>query len=356
MTKKLMSMANLLLMGCLAVCIVSCNRRELTYDYRPYCNVRVETDWSEFGELPTGMTLMFYPTDGGEPVTVLTNRVETTSVKLKAGEYHVLAHNLSYMEFARLGFRGMNCYETAEAYVVPAETKWYSPDKNELVAREPNILGTARYEGFSVTDNMVRLSRDSAIQPGSEPIIRLKPRRVVETGSVDVKVKGIHNVKAVRGAITGMAGNFFLGENCVGESPTTHILDEWEVAMDEGSKTEGSVRATFSTFGLPLNSGAGRAKKVTINHYLFISFLLKDNSTQVDFQFLINNHIKENRDGLTLIVDIGNDCGIPNSDPGCDDPNMPVVLPDVEISGDGGGGFDVDVGDWDDETNVDVIL
>lgn len=59
------------LLICLAIAWVllsACEHKELCYDHPHFTTVRVDFDWSRIDqeEMPEGMRVVFYPTDGGD--------------------------------------------------------------------------------------------------------------------------------------------------------------------------------------------------------------------------------------------------------------------------------------------------
>ena len=108
------------LCGVILLLLCSCERRPLIdrEDSVNYAEVTVEFDWSLAGMSPTGMSAIFYPTDGGTPVIHKTgDRVST--VRLREGTYHIVGFNYSFDEFDGILFRGTDLYETIEAYAAP---------------------------------------------------------------------------------------------------------------------------------------------------------------------------------------------------------------------------------------------
>lgn len=93
----------------------SCTSKRL--DYRiPEGYAQVRLQWDE-GVAPAGSRFYFYPTGGGE-VLVRECPAEGFSGVLPAGEYWVIVSNTDALQ---VGFRNMERYETAEAYVLPAQ-------------------------------------------------------------------------------------------------------------------------------------------------------------------------------------------------------------------------------------------
>lgn len=341
--------------GCLigallaAVLTVGCERRPLLYDYRPYCNVEVKVDWSDFGDTPTGMTVIFYPENGDQPIVHTTTETTETNVGLEAGNYNVLLFNQSPDEFGTLEFKGMEAYETAEVCARETVSKWYSAASEEQKAvREPERLGVARIEGLRISKDMVEKSiqRPTSGEYGEQASISLRPKCVVSTARVRIRVHGLHNVRSARGSMSGMADGYSLS----GDSPTSgkasHIIEEWTRELDAADYRRGFLTADFSTFGV----AASQVRAAGANH-LVLSLLLVDNKTVKDYGFDVSDRIQVDDGGLMLIVEVGTQIG--DKDHPAD---QPIEIEDVKPADGQEGGFDAKVEGWDDEKNVEVPL
>lgn len=86
-------------------------------DYRiPEGYAQIRLQWED-GVAPVGSRFYFYPAGGGD-ILVRECSAEGFSGMLPAGEYRVIVSNTDALE---VGFRNMERYETAEAYVLPAQ-------------------------------------------------------------------------------------------------------------------------------------------------------------------------------------------------------------------------------------------
>lgn len=324
----------------------SCERRPLTYNYHPWGEIRVNVDWTAFGETPTGMTLMFFPENGGEPIVTVTTETSSTVISLKAARYNILVFNQSTVEFGSLDFRGMENYNTAEVFTKEITSQWYASKGNdEKPAREPERLGVGRMENFEMTEDMVKESTLLRKQNlNSETVtLTLHPQCIVATAIAKVRVKGVHNVRSIRGAMTGMAEGHYLAQGKTNERKVTHLLEEWKIKSDETNYTMGEVTATFTTFGLPAEKVI-RADEMMDNH-LVLSFLLVDNRTVKDFEFNVTDRIEKIEEELILTVEVGTSTSVEDK---------PVEVEDVKPENGSEGGFDATVDKWEDETEIEV--
>ncbi len=331
--------------------LAACDRRELTYDYHPFCDVQVEVDWSRFSEMPTGMTVIFYPESGEKAVTHTTNSVHHTTVSLREGKYNVLLFNQSPGEFGSLGFRGLERYETAEVFAQEAASKgWYSKAETEKVAAHPERFAVATLEGFVVTEDMVDAYRKEREQGRtiSRATVTLTPRDIIADGVVIVHVKGIYNMRSVRGSISGMAEHFLPSAFQTGTDEVTHLLESWKVDRDADNYANGTITTQYTSFGMPGMKLSRAGENTWKNAYLNISVLLVDNKTVKDYSFFVGNHIElsEETGRITLNLELEKN----------EEGEFPIALPDVKPEGGSGSGFNATVDDWGDDVNVEVEL
>ncbi len=341
-------------------------RRELEYDYRPYCEVALEVDWSALSERPEGMSVYFYPADGGKPSLTLTNQVDGARVSVREGVYNVLVFNQSTSEFGSLVFSGMDSFLTAQ---VEAAGKDFNevdrtPDAEPTVC-EPEEIAVATYERLSITRDMIVSYQQELMAASREAraaaTLRLKPQPVVTTADVEVEVNGVQNVRAVRGYVTGMASGCRLATHQTTTATVTHVMDRWDILHSETDYTRGSIATRFTTFGKPGQTAGlpteprGASSRADTDHLLRLELLLVDNQTIVSTLYAIGERIEELQEALRLRIAIGADAGtLPPED--SDNPNLPLQLPDVKPTDAPASGFDATVGDWGEEEQIDVGL
>lgn len=348
-----MKIASFALLVLWAVCLlIGCERRPLVYDYHPWGEVRIDVDWSIFGETPTGMTLMFFPEDGSEVRVHTTHEIESTLVRLKAGRYHILVFNLSPSEFGSLGFRGMDKYETVEVFAREITSKGYtSSTGDERLARTPERLGADCLENFEVTEERVEEKERSRTQDktAGTTVIRLQPKCVVYNAMVSVRVRGLHNIRSVRGSMSGMAESYLLTRGKTGADPVTHLLEGWRVEQEENDYKNGRIVTVFSTFGLPgKNTRAGDR----LDNRLSVSLLLVDNQTVKDFDFEVGDRIQEVEEELKLTIEVGTSMGGQEQNP----EDRPVEVEEVKPGNGSGGGFDTTVDNWGEDVKVEIPI
>ena len=342
----------------LIICFLqfSCERRELTYNYRS-CKVAVHMDWSRLeqasGVAPSGMSVMFYPQQEGDVVMVQSNHIDKAIVALRAGRYNILVFNQIPSDFGTIAFKGMDSFETAEVFAKPMDSKWYKPTGgDEIIARKPEYLAVATYLDFEITEEMVDEAMQLDDEYGEVPpsvILDFEPKLVIKNISIQMRVVGIQNIQAVRAAIKGMSVGYHFA-SCKSRSNTaTHLLEEWQKTNYEGTSTEGELRTVLASFGLPKQLTSTKSEDDWTGSLAF-EILLVDNKTLIKQESFLDKHfvtLPGGEQSADLLIKVGL-----STDP--DD--KPIELPDVEPEGDGGGGFEGDLGDWEDEEIVDIPL
>ncbi len=347
----------------------SCERRDLTYVYHPYCDVTLNVNWTVFGQVPTGMTAIFYNQNGSEPVVHTTNEVHTTKISLREGKYNIILFNQSPGEFGSLSFRGLENYQSAEVFLQEVSSKWYTKDENEKIAAEPEPFAAVKYENFEVTEEMVEasmalLQKSNKTKGSKSPLtkatITLTPRSIVSNTNIIIKAHGIHNVRSVRATIHGMAESHFPAFSKNGSQTVTHLLEAWSTTRNANDYTKGELTTSFTTLGLPNSDIYSNDIDPLLNNLkLKLSVLLVDNKTIKTFEFTVGNNIRIERDtntGTLIITIIIGEPAEGDPDGSTDPSDNPIELPDVEPEGGSSSGFDATVDDWGDEENIEIEL
>jgi hypothetical protein len=306
--------------------------------------VRIEVDWTQSGIHPEGTSIYLFSQDTGEQTALLlTNDIQGNltrdSVKLHAGRYSLFVFNETERSHDYISFRGTDHYHTAEAYVnpfeLPAGSRYadavaqLSASAHTVVAAS-EVLAAAHIDGFEVDYEMIRSQ--------ARPLFRLTPKRLSAVVDVIIhlqRMNSLHDGGQQVGTINNMAEGVFLATDAPNAVPATHWFALTPTAFDPATNS-GTLRAAFATFGTLNTEAAG--------NILSLYFLLRNGA-----EYLIERevtgmlHRGETMPESRLTVEIG--LGL------TDDPL--IVLP--EIPGDDGI-FEVDVGDWDDNTNIDILF
>lgn len=361
----------------LATLFTACDRRPLEDEMLntgEYADILLLTNWSLLDEVPTGMTAMFYPEDGGAPTVLMSNNTVGNTLRLKQGKYKALVFNQSIYEFGSMTFDGMDKFESACVRAVgltdavtqetAADLSWFrkvinnNPDSLAKVIRTLQPFNSDRFN-YEVTEDMCKRQWEKEQQQAADQwggvtqyqfvdTIRSTPPPVAPTMHITIHVKGIDNAYMARAYISNMARADRFGPHYNTAEEAIQIISNWKVVIDPEDKTRGDIRCSFSTFGVPsmqvtsndifveygTRQDAGQTRAITVDNgenRLYIEFMLKDTQTTVVHEFDVTKDIEYAENELILNVELGIDAPLPD-------------VPDVV--GSGGAGFDADVDPW----------
>ncbi|MCS2391553.1 DUF5119 domain-containing protein [Bacteroides fragilis] len=311
----------LFVLFCPLLLMTGCSRRELLDDY-PVSGVRIALNWEGVTEkLPEGMQVIFYPKDGRGKKKSAYLSATGGEVPVPPGHYSVVVYNY---DTETVLIRGEESYETIQAYT--------NLCKFGVAGTEKMVWGPDPLYVINIDDLDVRNSEETLT-------LELKPRLVVRTYSFSIKAQGLSNVSTVIGSVGGMADHYFLGKGYA-------MCDACPINIDLNVKA-GKIEGVFTTFGLPevVISRAETELPVMMN----LMIIKVDKSVQ-EVKINITEAVQEPTGGgeggegdemkpPTLVeVEIEDE----------------IKVDDVEVPPGGGGGIGGDVGDWDDETNVEL--
>ncbi len=336
------------MIGVLVLAATSCTHKELCMLHPHTADVTIISDWSDFTDkdVPSGMTVMVYPQEGGEVVRHLTHDITRADLSLPVGLYHSVVFNQSESEFGSVLFRGMDSYETAEVYSNLTKSTWYKTrTEEERLGEEPEWIGTSRHEGAVVTQEMIYATGEAMLaalpQQRSEPgfvIAQHAPQNIIYTVSVTVHIKGFHNLRSARASLNGLAEGYFLGTGRYSSSKVTQLMERWSKSVDVHDPTKGTINTVITCFGLPDGHGATADENI-----LNLSLLLVDNTTIMDYTFKVGDKfVHEEGDGVDVSLSLELELEI-------DEP-----LPDVKPVDGANSGFDATVSDWGEEENYEI--
>ena len=272
--------------------LVGCSKETMIGEYVDRCAVRLDIDWGPCGIDPDGMTVLFYPVDGGEPSRFLTNMVTGDEVRLRKGIYNVVVFNQAAEEYSYLTIEGQDQYSTLRIVMKTTESDWYTPTEGERLIYDPEPLAVATLEGFEVTQEMVRAN----LKEGKEFSLACRPEKVIFTTHLSLEIKGLHNVRTARGSIKGMADTYWIANSKTGSSIATQLVDFSEKTFHKNSTTDGILSGSYLTLGRPNVTSKATDE---ISNLLTLSILLVDNKTVITKQYdiapraAINNETKE---------------------------------------------------------------
>lgn len=300
----------------LLLMFAGCHPHELPEGY-PLVTVQVGFDWDEkeeAGSLPEGMRAIFYPKDADGCKVDVFLPVGGGEVKVPAGRYAVVVFNY---DTETVLIRGEEAYETIEAYTNPCR-----PDVagTEKMVWGPDALYTARADDFEVTD---------ADRPN---VLDIAPRLVVEPRPFHLQAERLGNVSSAWGSVEGMADCYLLGKGC-GKNTGFPIY------FDVG-KADGALKGSFTTFGMPRQVASRAAGAVTMKLVL----IKVDHATQtveLDITQAVASPGNEGEEEAAAVIEL---------------PEGSVIKVDEVAPVPDGGGIGGDVGEWGDETEVELPM
>lgn len=290
----------------LVVLVVSaCAHKELCIEHPHWVPVRVDADWGNFSELPVNMSVMFFPKDGSEILTIHNNNHHTARTKLPVNTYDVVVFNEHMSDFGSLGFRNMKNFATAEAYLTDqTQLKILKKSPDEEVMADPERLGVAVIKDYQVTQEMLDRYRSQlkAGQQTEENVMTVAPDDKVHQFEVRLRAKGLQYVHSMECTLSGLAGGHLFAEDMPSSDRVTHRLTDWQkVLTSDSEEGEGYLCGTCRSFGLP-NDHTGEPDQ----NILKMSILLVDFLTVMEFEFQIGDRIsaETTADGLVFTIDL----------------------------------------------------
>lgn len=326
-----------LLVALLCPIIASCDSS--TEPASDKMQVRINVDWSGYGkDTPTGMTVICHNNESGEHTAVTDNNISCATPLLSPGNYHATVFNLTVDEFANINFRGLESATTAEAYAAESDVpQWYATPvaNNSYIAGQPEWLAT----------DMIRTTIASASNnrlPDTEVIGTLHPKNIIYTLHITIHTENISNLRAVRGAISGLANGRQLATDRPNSNDVTvtHIIgsDSWTRHSTSSTPDLGILKAEVRCFGLPRNHRGTSAENI-----LELHALLADGKTVKRYNFHVGDLISETS---------------PSQDRRGDNLDLNLELrlsPSLPPATDNGG-MDIWLDDWDEEADFDVPI
>jgi hypothetical protein len=384
---SLIAVAYFSLFTLLLTLTTACEREPLELYYTGKASVIVDVDWeSQFGEKPTGMTIMLAKDGDSITYTDVTNDVDRYEMELEPGTYKMLIFNLTTGEFGSMRFAKTKSYDEIYAYANQLQRTTDFWDVNVAYMREPEAIGCVT-DTFTVlpemTDGEFRFVYYKDKIPNEFEGLQLK--EVVEPMTTEmyirVKIIGFKYMAAVIGSISGMADGFLLSQQWRRQQASYHLLDNWSVvkpsatrgraptpptawttratrASDDSTKSVGYIATTIRTFGLPHGRELSSQRDSTSN-MLSLCFTLIDNR-QIVFRYPVGKYIRyrsididENIGGYFSKADVTLELDLLLEAPFFPDdviPNLPYAQPS------GTGAFDAEVAPWGDDEIIDVPM
>lgn len=330
------------------VATVSCRRDHLYYASSDTATVLVEPDWTTSGVHPNGVSVFaFRESDGSlykrfPPVSAS----EKCYVRLPQGDFTLIVMNDTPEEFGgKIDFIGYDNISTFQARGVRDEgtssrlrehlaSKATGADEEYCIV-EPDTLAVSVIKGVHITPQQIdywydRPQGDSQVETAL--VVETSPAPVISKVNITAHVTGL---KYARGTtlsyFRGVAGGHYmgLGENSTDGVAHAFILNNRK--FDPGSDSDGTITASFLSFGLIGDGKSGG------RYFLDINFVLI-NGEPYPLSFDVTDLISID---VTLSMQLSLNL------------DLEIELP--EVVGKDEGGFNTDINEWEDET-VDIPM
>ncbi len=320
--------------------LCGCDTRRYIYQ-DGWATIEYDINWEELAkatknseEIPNGATLAIYPVTGylEEPIFKQTNYTEG-EIALPVGVYNIIVFNETVNGHDYIQFTGESSYETFEAHweTTRVKSEYSRSGSDEMILDTEDFLLVERLEGFEVTYDM--LDEPESIHLSFTPVVVNKLMTVV------AHVQGAVNVSSSRSSllyIEGMADGYCMGSGKPTQDKTTHLMSLESVIYYDGSDRDGTMTASFYTFG-----DAANETKADDDNIARMSFALRDGTTHPDVEVNISDQLSESDDLSEIDVVVGVD--------------PTITLPDVDDT-ENAGGMSADVGGWSTEIVIDLNM
>lgn len=311
-------------------------RREILDDESVW--VRVNLDWKNADARPNGATVWFFPHRADLKPVALRTHETTDSIRLRMDNYSVLVFNETEKDHGGMHFRGIDRYETFEAYSVPVlQRNTPVVVDGETLVSAPDPLLVDQQDNLDITMNMIHADQ--------RPLLKFAPQPKLYTLQLSVYIHGLDNVlpTASSATLSGLSGGLLLTGGDYSPERVTQQFAFNRLAWDPGSYQKGTLYARFLLFGI---DGMTVRQGVANNNKLKLYLKLRDGST-----FTLERNVGDlisRGSGSELALELHVGLGTSDKDP-------IIVVPDVPDKDPGAdSGFDADVDDWGDEVIIEI--
>lgn len=342
--------------------LFSCQRDHLYFASSNTATVLVEPDWSISAVHPNGVTVYAYRESDGS----LYKRFPPVSadqkcyIKLPQGDFTLVVMNDTPEEFkGRIDFRGEQNLSTFQARGVKDESRSQKLNEHlkaqaearaasasgsaapvsksedeEYCIVEPDTLAMSVIRGLHISPEQIDYYYDRPeydLSQESATVVPVSMKPVVSKVNIKAHVKGL---KYARGTtlsfLRGVAAGYDISTQTNSTDRAAHAFVLNNRKFDAGSDSDGTITASFLSFGL-VGDGTTDSR-----YYLDINFVLI-NGEPYPLTFDVTELISVD---VSLYLTLNLD--------------LEIVLPEV-VGEEGGGGFNTDVSEWEDEV-VDIPI
>lgn len=327
----------------LFILINGCERRSLIdlSDLNEYAEIELKVNWTDYEEVPPAeSTALIYQYDASGVNhlfrTVIVSSSDRCIVRLPVGDYAFVVHNDKPDEAQTFFMDQMDQFETVRARIIPASSPAIDhPEAKEQFIASPEFLATDSKNYYSVTKSMVDETKSmrKTKNPVLVDVVQFEPKRLTRRVSFEIHIEKMQNMRSAECIVAGGYRDIYLSSMLTSDVVNRKYIESFDANFYPSDLYNGFIFGQMYSFGGAEVTGI-KSKDVATNNkvqiHLFVT--LKDKKRTVvyypiDVTEEYNKQGKVNHDIHVVL-------------------KKAVTLPDVEIEGGSGSGFNPDVGDW----------
>lgn len=356
--KQMMKLACLI---CLLLFNNNCERRSLSdlEDLNEYAELELRIAWSVYDQnTPEDGTVMIYKRSEQETLkngtkkeflkAVIFGKDCKATVRLPQGEYAFIVANNKPGEESTFFAQKYSDYDSVFVRLADIAPPSYDhPEANNIFVSEPEFLAVDSKDKYIVTAEMINETKRIIKSKSKSPVdvIYFYPKQITRNVSVEIKVEGLHYLKSAEVIANGGYRDIYLSTSQTTKVLSCKLFRITEIEFYPNDLHNGYIRGYFKTFGAGNVNGVDRKKSTkqtgsSIYFTLFSTLKDKDKTivaTSFDVTEQYNNEGSENHNIKIQITDV-------------------VKLPDIEIEGGSGSGFNPGVGGWGEGGEIEVPI
>lgn len=256
-------MRNLIAVLVAVAALSSCEHKDLCYHHPHTAKIKVEFDWSKAPLAnPEGMSVYFYPVEGGEPRRFDFAGRDGGYVEITVGKYNVVVNNNdteAVLFGSKSSFDALNYYTREGGILEPlyGRTDFSAPrpegTEDEAVVISPDMMWAGSAMDIDITDSGTYYTHETITSSSPDPQVRVDnttetvltfiPEEIICTYTYEVRnVKNLKYIGQMCGALSGLAAEFV---------PSTMSLTRNRVTIpfEASSDGESKIVGEFYTFG-----------------------------------------------------------------------------------------------------------
>lgn len=346
--KRILKLSSML---CLFLLINGCERRQLSdlSDLSDYAEIELKVNWKEYEEVPPAeSTALIYQYDASGTNhlfrTVIISSADRCIVRLPVGDYAFIVHNDKPDEAQTYYMDQMDQFESVRARIITADAPAIDhPEAKESFIVSPEFLATDSKIRYSVTKTMVDETKSMRKTKNPTPVdlVQFEPKQLTRNVSFEIHIAKMQNMRKAECIATGGYRDIYLSSMLTSDVVNRKYIESFDATFYPSDLYNGYIYGKMVSFGGAEVTGLKPKNSPTNNRvmlHLFVTLKNKEKTVvyyPIDVTDEYNRQGKENLHIHIVIKDA-------------------VTLPDIEIEGGSGSGFNPDVGDWEDGEEQEV--